>query len=80
MPDVFFIKIQNVGLNLKMDALMFMHHRGQFFDMDNIGTKVLITTNKITFLDVQYYVSTVRPRGTRSMCPQKNRVPRNRLS
>jgi len=22
---------------------------------------------------------TVRPRGTRSMCPQKNRVPRNRL-
>ena len=23
----------------------------------------------------QLYVSTVRPRGTRSMCPQKNRVP-----
>ena len=36
---------------------MFMHHRGQYFDTDNIGTKVLITTSKTTFLDVQFYVS-----------------------
>ena len=40
-----------------MDALMFMHHQGQYFDTDNIGTKVLITTSKTTFLDVQFYVS-----------------------
>ena len=27
-----------------------------------------------------FRTNTVRPRGTRSMCPPKNRVPRNRLS
>ena len=36
---------------------MYMHHSGQFFDTDNIGTKVLITTNETIFLDVQFYVS-----------------------
>ena len=50
-------KIQTVGLTVKMDALMYMHHSGQFFDTDNIGTKVLITTNETIFLDVQFYVS-----------------------
>ena len=39
---------------------MFMHHQGQYFDTDNIGTKVLITTSKTTFLDVQFYVSSLR--------------------
>ena len=47
-------KIQTVGLTVKMDALMYMHHSGQFFDTDNIGTKVLITTNETIFLDVQF--------------------------
>ena len=50
-------KIQTVGLVLKMDALMYIHHRGQFFDTDNIGTKILVTTDKTMFLDVQFYVS-----------------------
>ena len=50
-------KIQTVGLALKMDALMYIHHQGQFFDTDNIGTKILVTTDKTMFLDVQFYVS-----------------------
>ena len=31
-------------------------------------------------LTLIYIPNTVRPRGTRSMCPKKNRVSRNRLS
>ena len=36
--------------------------------------------SKQTLPGIDKNKTTVRPRGTRSMCPQKNRVPRNRLS